>query len=314
MKMSVISTNKPKLSIVVVTYNTKDLLSPLLNSIRMTLDSWKKKTEIIIVDNASSDDTVEFVKKVYPDIKLIVNKINQGYAKANNQGIKIAQGEYILLLNSDTILTSDVINKMILYLDKHADVGVETCKLVLIDGKIDPACHRGFPTPWASLSYFLGFEKLFPKIRLFSGYHLWYKPLNSIHEIDCPSGAFYLARRDLVQKIGFFDEKFFMYGEDLDLSFRIKKAGWKIIYNPSSYAIHLKKQSGILSWDNLIKKQTCKAFYEAMKIFFDKHYQREYSSLIRRIIFIIIDIKKIFDLTKINLKWNYQSLSSTTIP
>lgn len=305
--------NKPKLSIIIVSHNTKELFPPLLKSINEAVRFWDQETEIIIIDNASCDGSPEFIREQFPNIILISNKNNLGYAKANNQGFNAAKGDYLLLLNSDTLLTQNVISKMISYLEKHPEVDAETCKLVLQNGKIDPACHRGFPTPWASLTYYLGLERLFPRLKFFSNYHLWYKPLDKIHEIDSPSGAFYLVRKEAINRIGPFDEKFFMYGEDLDLSFRIKKAGWKIIYNPTSEATHLKKQSGLKSKNQVTKKRTITAFYDAMKIFFDKHYQTKYSSLTRTVIFFFIDIKKMLSIIKADIIWTYQSLLSIII-
>ncbi|MCL4415670.1 MAG: glycosyltransferase family 2 protein [Actinobacteria bacterium] len=293
----------PQLSVIIVTHNTKTLIQPLLSSLFSSIKYWGKETEIIVVDNASNDGTTNLIRKKYPTIKLIENKSNHGYAKANNQGIKIAKGVYILLLNSDVILRPDVLKRMISYLEKNQDVGIITCKLVLPNDTIDPACHRGFPTPWASLTYFLGLERLFPKISLFSQYHLWYKPLNTIHEIDSPSGAFYLIRKKIIDSIGYLDEKFFMYGEDLDWSYRIKKAGWKIIFNPQAQITHLKKQSGLKSLDLKTRENTSESFYQAMKVFYDKHYRNNYPSYVRYLIFMVIDFKKMIDRIKLKLLW-----------
>lgn len=293
----------PQLSVIIVTHNTETLILSLMNSLFTSIKHWGKQAEVVVIDNASNDGTRTLIKKKFPKVKLIENNDNYGYAKANNQGIKIAKGTYILLLNSDVILNSDVLIKMTSYLEKSPEVGAVTCKVILPDGNIDPACHRGFPTPWASVMYFLGLENLFPKIPLFSQYHLWFKSLDTIHEIDSPSGAFYLIRKKVIDSIGLLDEKFFMYGEDLDWSYRIKKAGWKIIFNPQAQIVHLKKQSGLKSLDLKTRENTLKAFYQAMKIFYDKHYQKKYPLYIRYLIFKIIDFKKIIDLIKLKFLW-----------
>jgi GT2 family glycosyltransferase len=278
-----------KLSIIIVSYNTKELLKACLESIesnRRTDDKW----EVIVVDNASSDESVEYLKRK-KQIQTIVNKANIGYSRANNQGIKNSSGEYVLLLNSDTELRAGTLQEILAYMDTYTRVGAVTCKVELPDGKIDPACHRGFPTPWASLSYFLGFEKLFPRSELFSQYHLGYKDMNSIHEIDSPVGAFFLTRRKILEDIKGLDEEYFMYGEDIDLSYRIKEAGWPIVYYPLVSILHRKKQSGRSGKNKDVRKQTDIFFYEAMKIFYTKHFMKKYPSIVTRFIFFILTLR-----------------------
>lgn len=280
------------LSVVIVTHNNARIITKALNLLKKALLEFEKEYEVIVVDNASIDDTVPIIRKE-KWIDLIESKVNKGYAWANNQGLKKAKGKYILLLNSDVLFNDPtVLQKMVDYLDQNSHVGVITCKVLLEDGKIDPACHRGFPTPWASLTYISGLEALFPFNRLFSEYHLWYKDLSTVHEIDSCSGAFYLMRSKIVKDVGYLDETFFMYGEDLDYSFRIKKKGWKIIYNPESSVIHKKYQSGLKSNDKETKKRTINAFYDAMIIFYNKHYKQKYSSFITLFIVSFITIIK----------------------
>lgn len=295
--------NPAKLSIIIVSYNTKKFILKLLESINRATHFFGKPVEIIIVDNGSEDGTEKAIKDKDPKAVLIKNKENLGFARACNQGLKKARGSYLLLLNSDTLLEVDVLTKMVNYLDSHPDVGVVTGKIIFPDGKIDPACHRGFPTPWASITYFLGLERLLPKFPLFSGYHLRYKPEETIHEIDSPSGAFFLTRREVISTVGLLDEQFFMYGEDLDWAFRIKKAGWKIVYNPTSQITHFKKQSGIKSADPKVRVKTINAFYEAMKIFYRKHYQKKYPKLVKFIIFRVIDLKKYLTYLRLKIPW-----------
>ncbi len=223
---------------------------------------------------------------------IIFNDKNLGYTKANNQGIRLAQGRYILCLNSDTVLQKDTIKIMIEFMDKNMQYAGATCKVLLPNGEIDKACHRGFPTPWAAFTYFSGLEKIFSHSKIFSQYHQEWLDLNSIHDISVISGAFLLIRRNIMNKIGLFDEQFFMYGEDIDLCYRLNKLGYKIAYNPNTKIIHYKKQSGrskkkhnfITQKDLIIKERATNYFYETMKIFYDKHYKHKYSWLIRHLV------------------------------
>jgi hypothetical protein len=238
-------------------------------------------------------------------LKIIENESNLGFAKANNIGIKAAQGKNILLLNSDTEINSLAIQKTLKFLEEsrgdvrgnYSDentgetekssevggIGVVTCKVLLNNGKIDPSCHRGFPTPWNAFCYFAKLEKLFPKLKLFSGYHQYYKDLSSIHEVDAISGAFFMIRRNVTHDVGVFDEDYFMYGEDLDWCFRIKAAGYRIMYNPSYSIIHHKKKSGRASGDIELKKKTQRYFWQTMRIFYEKHYLKKYPRIINLI-------------------------------
>lgn len=281
--------NRIDVSIIIVSYNTKDLLSVCLSSLIKQKGS--KSWEIIVVDNASSDGTSDLIKEKFPDVIFIQNKKNVGFSTANNIGLRRARGKYFLLLNSDTEVSEGSIEKVKQFMEKHPDVGVATCKLVLGDGSIDPACHRGFPTPWASLTFFLGLEKLFPRWRLFAGYHQGYKNMNEPHEIDSPSGAFYMVRREVIKSVGLLDENYFMYAEDLDWSYRIKQAGWKIFYYPKVTVLHKKKQSGRDSDDPSLKRITEMYFYDTMKLFYKKHYQHRYGWLLTQLILLGITIR-----------------------
>jgi GT2 family glycosyltransferase len=221
-----------------------------------------------------------------------------GYPKGNNQGMSQASGKYILLLNSDAIIEKVDFQSLLEYMESHPDVGVLTVTVNLPEGGIDPASHRGFPTIWNSLSYFMKFEKLFGRLpyvgRFFSGYHLTHLDLNTIHEIDSPAGAFFLTRKSIADKVHGFDEDFFMYGEDLDLSYRIKKKGYKIIYYPLFYVTHLKRSSGLQTKNSEIRRKTRTYFYNAMKIFFKKHYAAKYPNFINSFIYWSIDLKSKF--------------------
>lgn len=291
------------LSIIILSYNTKELTKRCLSSLYRNLPKNKNfLTEIIIVDNGSSDGTIETLKNYQKSntfLQFIPNKTNLGYPMGNNQALKVASGKYILFLNSDTIIEKLDFFRLLNYLESNQEIGALTVKVLLPNGKIDPASHRGFPTLWSAFCYFFGLEKLFNKFpylnRIFGNYHLVHLNRESVHEIDSGSGAFYLTRKDLLDKIGGFDETFFMYGEDLDLSFRIKKSGYKIIYYPAYQVIHLKYASGLEKKNRQINKETRRHFFEAMEIFYKKHYEKTHIPIINSIIYSTIKlIKKIY--------------------
>lgn len=283
-----------KLSAVILSYNTKDITRQCLESLIKTVtDNKPLPIEIIVIDNGSTDGSVEMIKS-FSNVKTIFNAKNLGYPRGNNLGLRSASGEYILFINSDIIFGQVDLKKIIDYLDQNKDIGALTVKVVLPSGSIDPASHRGFPTLWRSFCYFFKLEKLFGSLpllnRLFGGYHLTFLDLKKVHEIDSPSGAFYLGRSGLLKKLKGFDEDYFMYGEDLDLSYRIKNLGYKIVYYPLSEVTHLKYSSG-LKKNGPERKKTRRYFYEAMKIFYKKHYQEKYPGIINRFVYFIIDLK-----------------------
>jgi GT2 family glycosyltransferase len=279
------------LSIIITSFNTREILRNCLISVRKSAFNAGCNYEIIVVDNASTDGSAGMVEKDFSEVGLIKNNENMGFAKANNLGIKKATGKYVLLLNSDTVIFSDVIPKMIHFMIIHPETGVATCRVELENGSLDPACHRGFPTPWASFCYFSKLERLLPKWNLTSGYHQWYKDFSKPHEIDSCSGAFYFIRKQAIEEAGLLDEDYFMYGEDLDWSYRIKQKGWKIMYNPETKIIHYKKQSGLGKKD-AIHKITKQHFYDAMEMFYRKHYEKKYPSLINKVVLWSIRIIK----------------------
>lgn len=283
------------LSIIIVNYKTKDLTLQTLQSVFAA----QGDKEVILVDNGSSDDIPVTVRRRFPKVKIIESPANIGFAGGNNLGLRRAKGRYLLLLNSDTLVEPDTLVKMVEFMDKNPKVGLSTCRVELAGGAIDPASHRGFPTPWASLTYYSGLEKLFPKSRLFAQYHQGWKSLESTHEIDTPVGAFFMIRREALRQAGLLDEKFFMYGEDIDLAFRIKAAGWKIMYTPIVKITHLKGASGINRPDKQIRLKTTRAFFEAMKLFYNKHYRKKYFFIINWLVWLGIDLVKLWKISKI---------------
>lgn len=267
------------LSIVILNYNTVDLTRKCLH----TVFASKRETytmEVIVCDNGSTDASCEMIRKEFPKVMLIENKKNLGFAAGNNPGMRLAKGRYILILNTDTEMPTNTLRVCLEFMDKHPDVGASTCKLLLSDGSMDPACHRGFPTPWASLTYMTGLERLFPKSRIFAQYHQGYKDLNTIHEVDCIVGAFFLIRREIIKKVGFLDEDYFMYAEDIDYCYRIREAGWKIMYNPRVTMLHKKKQSGRAHFLRKRRVTTEIYFHTYNWLFYKKHYAKKYGLIL----------------------------------
>ncbi len=284
------------ISFIIVSYNTALVTKRCVDYLYKALNRQKLNFEIIVVDNHSSDQTVKILKKYLSDnnFKLIINKKNLGFAKANNQAVKQATGKNLLFLNSDVMIMDVDFPRLIKFLDEDKQLGGLTVRVELENGKLDQACHRGFPTVWRAFCYYSGLEKLLRPIplinRVFGGYHLVGLDLSTVHEIDSPSGAFYLVKRRVFDQINGFDEQFFMYGEDLDLSYRIKNQGYKIKYYPQYRVIHLKYQSGIANKNLMIKLKTKTYFYQAMIIFYKKHYWHQYPRLVNQ--FVLWLIKK----------------------
>lgn len=290
------------LSIIIVSFNTKEITKKCLLSLKKNFVKYPLEHEIIVVDNNSSDGTVEFLldlKKQWNNIDIFLNKKNLGFGKGNNLGLEKCKGKYVLYLNSDAIVSDIDFQDLINLMEMQKDIGALTVKVVLPTGEIDPASHRGFPTLWRSLTYFSGLEKAFSNIpvlnKLFGGYHRVDLNLNNIHEIDVPTGAFLFAKRKILNKFGGFDKDYFAYGEDIEMAFQIKKLGYKIIYYPLWKVLHLKSVSGLKKKDKNIKKKTNYYFYDSMKIFYKKHYAKNHNRLTNGLVYLAIDVKKYFN-------------------
>lgn len=290
------------LSIIIVSFNTKKITEKCLINLKSNLKKYPLSYQVIVVDNGSKDESVLMLKKMsenWKELKLVESKKNLGFGKANNLGMKYAKGKYILYLNSDAIVEDIDFRDLIEVLSSNSDIGALTVKVVLPGGQIDPASHRGFPTIWRSFTYFTGLERLFINVpvlsRIFGGYHLVDLNLNEIHEIEVPTGAFLFLKREIVEKIKGFDKDYFAYGEDIEMAWQIKKLKLRIIYYPLWTVLHLKSMSGFKKNDEKIKKKTSFYFYDSMKIFYKKHYEKEYPWLVNKLIYLAIDLKKHFD-------------------
>ncbi|MFZ5515658.1 MAG: glycosyltransferase [Candidatus Zhuqueibacterota bacterium] len=257
------------LSIIIVSYNVKEFLEQAIVSI--VKSSQSIQYEIFVVDNASSDGSAELIRKKFPSIHLITNSDNKGFAAANNQALKLARGKYILLINPDTIVQEDTVRIIRNFIEAHPECGMVGCKILNPDGSLQLACRRSFPTPWVGFTKIIGLSKLFPQSRWFGRYNLTYLDPDETYEVEAISGSFMFFRRSVLEDVGYLDESFFMYGEDLDWCFRIQQAGWKIYYVPDTRIIHFKGESSKKSNIDLILQ-----FYRAMKLFVEKHYHNRY--------------------------------------
>ncbi|MDC0644468.1 glycosyltransferase family 2 protein, partial [Crocinitomicaceae bacterium] len=259
--------NTYDLSVVIVNYNVEHFLEQCLNSVLKARQ--KNNIEIFVVDNNSSDGSVEMVKQKFPNVILIANKDNRGFSSANNQAIKIAKGRNILLLNPDTVVEESTFNKVVGFMNSHDDCGGLGVRMV--DGKGDflPESKRGLPTPLVAFYKIFGLSSIFPKSKKFGAYHLGYLDEFEINQIDVLSGAFLCVSKSALEKVGLLDETFFMYGEDIDFSYRITQEGFKNYYFPETTIIHYKGESTKKSSINYVF-----VFYKAMVIFAEKHFSK----------------------------------------
>lgn len=279
------------LSILIVNYNTCKLTLDCLQSVFASNTSYT--FEVIVIDNHSIDSSVESISVEYPQVTLIANDDNTGFAKANNQGMEIAKGRYILLLNSDTIIREDTLQTMILFMDENPTIGASGCKVILPDGTLDKACKRGFPTPSASFYYAFGLSRLFPDRPKYNQYQLGHLDPDQEYPVDCLVGAFMMVRRETMEQVGGLDETFFMYGEDIDWCYRIKQAGWGIYYYPRTTIIHYKGGSARRRPTRIIYE-----FHRAMVVFHHKHYKDQYFWGINGVIYMGIGLKLTIALLK----------------
>jgi GT2 family glycosyltransferase len=275
--------------VIVVNYNVEHFLDQCLHSVKRASESCSIET--IIVDNSSVDGSLEMLASKYPEYKVIANKDNVGFSKANNQAIKIAQGEYVLLLNPDTVVAEDTFSKVVEFMDTHPEAGGLGVHMVDGKGRFLPESKRGLPTPAVAFYKIFGLSKVFPKSKRFGQYHLGHLPENETNEIDILSGAFMLMRKSALDKVGLLDEDYFMYGEDIDLSYRIQKGGYKNYYFADTSIIHYKGESTKKSSVNYVL-----IFYKAMVIFAKKHFSGKNAKLFSSLINFAIYLRAFFAL------------------
>jgi N-acetylglucosaminyl-diphospho-decaprenol L-rhamnosyltransferase len=271
------------LFIVIVSYNVKPLLRDCLRSV---FASEGVQSEVVVVDNQSSDGSAAMVREEFPEARLIESPRNGGFAYANNLALRdylarpsSDRPRYALLLNPDTVLPPQALAEMVAYLDARPRVGAAGPKLLLADGSLDYACRRSFPSPEVAFYRLTGLSALFPRSRRFGRYNLTYLSPDVETEVDSVVGAFMLVRGAAIEEVGLLDETFFMYGEDLDWAFRLKERGWSIRYNPAVTVLHYKGQSS-----RQRRGRATLEFYRAMDLFYRKHYARQHSAVVNRLI------------------------------
>jgi len=296
------------LSIVIVSFNVEELLVKCLESIEK--NSKSLPLEVFVVDNDSADNTVLRIRKNFQNVRLIANEKNLGFSKANNQALKKAKGEYLLVLNPDTELKGDTLSKMINFMKRNKDVAVSTCRVELADGSLDRDCRRHFPNPWRSFCHFSNLSKLFSGSRIFDQYYMGYMPDNIEQEVDACAGAFMMIRSSALKKVGYFDEDFFFYGEDLDWCWRFREKGYRIVYTPITKIIHHKgASSGIKDSSKKNSKATkeskgrvLKESTRAMRLFYEKHYKNVYPLPVRWLVLLGVKILETTRLLKLEFK------------
>jgi hypothetical protein len=265
------------LGIVIVSWNTRDLLRRCLESVFESEGAFSYR--VVVVDNASADDSAAMVAREFSNVDLIASRENVGYPRGNNVGLRHlgyrgardvdeAAPRYALLLNPDTEVPPAALCQMIQFMDSRPDIGVAGPKLVLIDGSLDLACRRGFPTPLVSFYHYSGLAKLFPRNQRFGRYNMTFADEDQDLEVDSVVGAYMQVRRDAIERAGLLDEAFFMYGEDLDWAFRVKQAGYKVWYHPAVTVRHVKRAASSKSPKAQFE------FWRAMLIFYRKHFRR----------------------------------------
>ena len=254
--------------------------------------------EIIIVDNGSTDQTIQMLQADFPHARLIANETNTGFTHPINQALRMSSGQYKLVLNPDTIILPGALDELVEFMNSHPDVGICGPKVLNRDGSMQKACRRGVSRPWAAFSYFTGLSKLFPKSKFFGGYLLNYLDEDVSHEVDGVSGSCMLIRRELIEQIGYFDERFFAYQEDADYCFQAKKVGWKIFYLPQSQIIHYGGQGGS-------RVQPYRSIFEWHRSYY--HYYRknlagDYFFLFNWVYYCLMGLKLLFTLVANSLR------------
>lgn len=293
-----------ELTVIILSFNTKDLT---LRAVKSVIE---EVSRVIVVDNHSSDGSIEALKRlsqIHKNLTVELLNENVGFAAGNNVALRQVKTKYFMLLNSDAYVEPNQnIDSIISYLETHADVGIVSPKVLLSNNHIDPACHRGFPTPWNALSYYSGLERLTKHSRLFGGYHQTWKDLSVLHEIDACSGAAMIVRHSAMEQVGVLDEQFFMYAEDIDWCYRFKRKNWKIVYFPGVVVRHDKHTSGLKKTIHagktvhsvFIQHRSTVSFFDAMRLFYAKHYKQIYPTWVYWCVLFGISTLQFLKLTK----------------
>lgn len=290
------------LSVIIANHNTRDILKSCLENLLSIKKEISLEFEIIVVDNGSTDESAELVENKFSNV-ILLKEANKGISYGYNQGIKRAKGNYYLFLGTDAFPTKESLEGITKYMEKNRNVGIATAKLVLRDKSLDMDAHRGFPTPWAAITHFSKISRLFNDSTFFNSYYLGgltYADSDSPHEIDLCISHFMFVRASVVDKIGLWDEDFFVYGEDVDFCYRVKQAGFKIMYLPEWQVVHYKgvsvgrKESKDIktasNQSKKTKKRMRKETTRAMRLFYQKHYKEKYPKVLTSSIINAINI------------------------
>ena len=296
---------KPELSIIILNYNTRELLDGCLRSLEKVIN--EIYFEVVVIDNGSEDDSVEFVRKKYKWVKIFETGENLGFAIGNNFAKDIVNSEYVLFLNTDTVVPAGTLSGSLGYLKKHK-LGALGCKLILPDGSLDKDVRRSFITPWIGLVHlFLKLDRIFPRSKLFAKYWYGYISDDEIHEVDALQGAFFLTTKNILDKVGWFEEDYFLDGEDIDLSWKIKNLGYKIVYYPEVSIVHIKgatkgknrKSKKYISFNDKLKYRL--SGVDSMEMFYRKRLWDRYSLILNYIVLIGIKALKFLRIIKLIL-------------
>jgi GT2 family glycosyltransferase len=281
---------RPDVSVAIVHFETPGYLVRSLKALSASIGA--EALEVFVVDNASRSFNAADASDAFPGIRIICNRTNVGFARATNQALRQARGRFVLLLNPDAFVAPESIALMTAYLDAHPAVGCVTCRLELENGRLDLACRRLFPTPSRSLYRMTLLSRIFPRNRRFGQYNLTYLSEWETTEIDQPCGAFMLVRAEILDEVGYLDERYFLFGEDTDWAYRIKKAGWQIWYVPTTTVRHIKRASTRKN-----RQQTIRYFYQSMRIFYRQHYEPVYPRWLNATILLVTHIREQIELT-----------------
>lgn len=296
------------LSIIILNYNSRDYLKKCVESIGKS-NIGNYQYEVIVVDNCSTDNSVQLAKESKTkNTKYLVLRDNLGFAHGNNQGLKEINPKtrFVLFLNPDTIVQKYTFKKMIEFFDNNKQVDAATCQIDLaLTGKMQPECHRGFPTPWNSLCHFSGLSKLFPNSKIFAGYFLGHLDKSVPHQIDACVGAFLMVKREVGNKVKWWNEKYFFYGEDLDFCYQLKQQKFNLYFNPNCKITHFQGVcSGLISKSKHLSKasretkvKVAKASTQAMRIFYQENLFKDYSPFTRGLVMFgikLLEIKRVF--------------------
>lgn len=275
----------PELTICIVTQKARAYLRDCLLSIRD--NPYSGGQEIVVVDNFSQDGTLDMLRGEFPEVRVIANDRNTGYTYPNNQALRAARGQYLMLLNPDTLVLPGTLETLVDFLKKHPEVGVCGPKVLNVDGTMQKPCRRGEPRPLAILSYFLGLSALFPKSKVFGGYLLDYLPEDEIQAVDGVSGSCMLIRGAVIEKIGYLDEQFFAYQEDADFCHRTRQAGWKVYFVPTARLVHFGGRGG----SRVQPFRSIVAWHKSYYLYYRKNLAKNYFFLLNWIYYGLMFLK-----------------------